>query len=101
MTALLNKVYLITGSTGIGGATARLAAEAGARVFVVSRTEEHCRSLVAEITAAGREAAHFAANLTDAAAVEQAVQACLAEFGRIDALFNVAGISGRRFGDGP
>ena len=34
---LTDKVYLITGSTGIGGATARLAAAGGARVFVVSR----------------------------------------------------------------
>src|SRR5947209_1091587 len=98
---LADKVYLITGSTGIGGATARLAAQAGARVFVVSRTEDHCRGLVEEIAAAGGRAAYSAANLTEAVAVEQAVQACIAEFGQIDALFNVAGISGRRFGDGP
>jgi NAD(P)-dependent dehydrogenase (short-subunit alcohol dehydrogenase family) len=96
-----DKAYLITGSTGIGGATGRLAAETGIRVFVVSRTEEHCRTLAEEIAAAGGTAAYSAADLTEAAAVEQAVQACVAEFGRIDALFNVAGISGRRFGDGP
>jgi len=33
--------------------------------------------------------------------VSAAVQQCLSRFGRIDALFNVAGISGRKFGDGP
>ncbi len=31
----------------------------------------------------------------------ESVAGCVAQFGRIDALFNVAGISGRRFGDGP
>jgi NAD(P)-dependent dehydrogenase (short-subunit alcohol dehydrogenase family) len=97
----VDKVYLISGSTGIGGATARLAAEAGARVFVVSRTEAHCRALAEEIAAAGGTAAYSVADLTEAAAVERAVCECIAAFGRIDALFNVAGISGRRFGDGP
>jgi NAD(P)-dependent dehydrogenase (short-subunit alcohol dehydrogenase family) len=96
-----DNVYLITGSTGIGGATARLAAEAGARVFVVSRTEDHCRALAEEIAAAGGTAEYAVADVTQAAAVERAVGKCVAAFGRIDALFNVAGISGRRFGDGP
>ncbi len=101
MTALSNKVCLITGSTGIGAATARLAAEAGARVFIVSRTEEHCQVLAAEIAGGGGSCAFYAADLTVGAAVEEAVRHCVTEFGRIDALFNVAGISGRRFGDGP
>lgn len=98
---LSDKVYLITGSTGIGGATARLAADAGAQVFVVSRTEEHCRALAEEIRARGGRAAYHPADLTAAEAVEEAVGQCVAQLGRIDALFNVAGISGRRFGDGP
>jgi NAD(P)-dependent dehydrogenase (short-subunit alcohol dehydrogenase family) len=99
--ASAGSVYLITGSTGIGGATARLAAAQGSRIFVVSRTEDHCRSLAEEIATAGGSAAYYAADLTNGAAVKQAVQACVETFGRIDALFNVAGISGRRFGDGP
>lgn len=99
--ALSDQVCLITGSTGIGAATARLAAAAGARVFIVSRTAEHCGALAEEITAAGGQAAYYAAELTVGAAVEEAVRQCVAAFGRIDALFNVAGISGRRFGDGP
>jgi NAD(P)-dependent dehydrogenase (short-subunit alcohol dehydrogenase family) len=98
---LSNKVYLITGSTGIGGATARLAAAASAQVFVVSRTEEHCRTLSEEIAGRGGRCAFHPAELTLGGAVEEAVRRCVAEFGRIDALFNVAGISGRRFGDGP
>lgn len=98
---LQNKVFLIVGSTGIGGETAKMAAEKGAHVFVVSRTEDNCRALAQEITDAGGSAAYQAADQTSEEQVEKAVQACVDKFGRIDALFNVAGISGRKFGDGP
>lgn len=94
-------VYLITGSTGIGAATAKLAAQCGAQIFIVSRTESNCRALAAEITDADGTCAFHAADLTHADEVGAAAQACIARFGRIDILFNVAGISGRRFGDGP
>jgi NAD(P)-dependent dehydrogenase (short-subunit alcohol dehydrogenase family) len=101
MSRLQDRVCLVTGSTGIAGATAeRLAAE-GASVFVVSRTAEHARELADRIEAAGGVAGWAAADLTDEAAVEAAVGACVARFGRIDGLFSVAGGSGRRFGDGP
>jgi NAD(P)-dependent dehydrogenase (short-subunit alcohol dehydrogenase family) len=93
---LTKKVCLITGSTGIGAATAKLAASEGASVFVISRDEESCRSLAKEIGCGYR-----VADLTRAGEVAQAVESCLARHRRIDALFNVAGISGRRFGDGP
>jgi NAD(P)-dependent dehydrogenase (short-subunit alcohol dehydrogenase family) len=90
------KVVFITGSTGIAAATAELAAAAGARVFATSRTPEHGEAL------ARRVGADFhAADLLDPAAAGAAVDACAARHGRIDAVFNVAGISGRRFGDGP
>jgi NAD(P)-dependent dehydrogenase (short-subunit alcohol dehydrogenase family) len=93
---LQNRVCLITGSTGIGAATARLAAREGASVFIVSRDEESCRALQEEL---GCE--YHVADLTRAGEVAEAVQSCLARRDRIDALFNVAGISGRKFGDGP
>ncbi len=93
---LANKVCLITGSTGIGAATARLAAREGASVFVVSRDEESLRALAEEIGCG-----YHVADLTRAGEVAQAIESCLARLGRIDALFNVAGVSGRRFGDGP
>ena len=98
---LQNKTLFIVGSTGIGGATAKLAALAGARVFITSRTEENCRDLAEEIKAAGGSAAFFAVDQTQAEQVENAVAACVETFGGIDAAFNVAGISGRKFGDGP
>lgn len=89
---LEGKSVLITGSTGIAESTAVLAAEAGAKVFIVSRTAEHAEALAKKT--GGR---HWTADLTAADAAESAVAAC----GRVDALFNVAGISGRKFGDGP
>ncbi len=92
---------LVTGSTGIAAASAERFAEEGAAVFVTSRDETHCRALVERITGRGGRAAFRAAELTDEAAVEAAVGACVGEFGRIDGLFSVAGGSGRRFGDGP
>jgi NAD(P)-dependent dehydrogenase (short-subunit alcohol dehydrogenase family) len=101
MSDIAGKNVLIVGSTGIAGETARLAAQAGARLFVVSRREENCRDLAEEIRARGGSCEYFAADQTDPDQVDQAVAACEAKLGRIDALFNVAGISGRKFGDGP
>ena len=93
---LANKVCLITGSTGIGAATARLAAREGAAAFVVSRDEESCRALAEEIGCG-----YHVADLTRSGEVAEAVESCLARHNRVDALFNVAGVSGRKFGDGP
>jgi NAD(P)-dependent dehydrogenase (short-subunit alcohol dehydrogenase family) len=93
---LQNRVCLITGSTGIGAATARLAAREGASVFVVSRDEESCRSIAEEIGCG-----YHVADLTRSGEVAEAIESLLARHDRVDALFNVAGISGRKFGDGP
>jgi NAD(P)-dependent dehydrogenase (short-subunit alcohol dehydrogenase family) len=93
---LQNRVCLITGSTGVGAATARLAAREAAPVFVVSRDEESCRALAEEIGCG-----YHVADLTRSVEVAEAVESCLALHNRIDALFNVAGVSGRKFGDGP
>jgi NAD(P)-dependent dehydrogenase (short-subunit alcohol dehydrogenase family) len=98
---LRDRVCLITGSTGIAEASAsRLAAE-GAAVFVVSRTEDHARTLADTISAAGGRAGWTVADLEDETAVDAAVSAAVTRFGRIDGLFAVAGGSGRRHGDGP
>ena len=91
-----DKVLLITGSTGIAEATALLAAREGARVFVVSRTPENARALAEKV---GGD--FHAGDLVDPAVARDAVARCLAKHGRLDAVFNVAGISGRSFGDGP
>lgn len=98
---MAGRTALITGSTGIAAASAVLFAAEGARVFVVSRTADNCRELVDGLVASGAEAAWYAADLEDESAAEAAVAAAAERFGRLDTLFNVAGGSGRRFGDGP
>ncbi|NDA92710.1 MAG: SDR family oxidoreductase [Betaproteobacteria bacterium] len=94
-------VVLITGASGIAAATARVAAKAGASVFVVSRNPEKTGELCAELTRSGATAEAAVADVSREAEVESAVSQCWQRFGRINALFNVAGISGSRWGDGP
>ena len=96
-----NQVVLITGATGIAAATAKLAAQAGASIFIVSLHEDDCVSLANEIRASGGQCEFYAGDLVQETTAITAVQTCLQHFDRIDALFNVAGISGRKFGDGP
>lgn len=92
----MKEVLLVTGSSGIAAATARLWA-ADNPVFVVGINEEECRCLATELG----EASFAVADVRDELAVRNAVAGCLERFGRIDALFNVAGISARSAGDGP
>jgi NAD(P)-dependent dehydrogenase (short-subunit alcohol dehydrogenase family) len=91
-----NRIYLITGSTGIAAATAGLLTRNGSTVSIISNDEPSCRVLEAEI-----KCDYYVADLTHHDAVADAVRQCVARHHRIDALFNVVGISGRRFGDGP
>ena len=101
MNRLVDRVCLVTGSTGLAAAGAeRLAAESAA-VFLTSRSEDHCRDLADRIEAAGGRVAFLAADLTVEGGAANAATACVEVFGRIDGLFSVAGGSGRRFGDGP
>ena len=93
-----NKVFLLSGSTGIAASTAALAVERGARVFLAGLADEEGRDLAARL---GDACAFLHADLALADSANQAVDQCVARFGGIDALFNVAGISGRRYGDGP
>ncbi len=95
------RVALLTGSTGMAASAARALTAEGGRVFVVSRTAEHARDLVDGIRAAGGSAGWAAGDLAVEVDVEAAVSACVDAFGRVDLLYGVAGISGRRYGDGP
>lgn len=92
----MKEVLLVTGSSGIAAATARLWA-AENPVFVVGDNADECKSLATSLDEAG----YATADVRDETAVRNAVAACLERFGRIDALFNVAGISARSTGDGP
>ena len=92
-----DKVLVITGTTGIAAATARLAAVEGAHVLVVGIDDESGEALAASLA----RCRFVRADVTDATQVAAAIEECVKASGRIDALFNVVGISGRRFGDGP
>ncbi len=92
------KTILVTGSTGIAAAAARALVDEGANVFVTSRTAEHVQDLLGEL---GDSGFGMAVDLTQEAAVDTIAYACVTRFGRLDGVYNVAGISGRRFGDGP
>jgi NAD(P)-dependent dehydrogenase (short-subunit alcohol dehydrogenase family) len=78
----------------------RLAAE-GASVFIVSLVPAEAEALARELGATSANVGWAAADLTVEADVDRAMAAVVAQFGRIDGLFAVAGGSGRRFGDGP
>ena len=101
MDRLRDRVCLVTGSTGIAAASARQFAAEGATVFVVSRTKDHARALAEELIADGGRAGYALADLAVDGDADGAVAAAVAQFGRIDGLFAVAGGSGRRHGDGP
>ncbi|MFL1379984.1 SDR family NAD(P)-dependent oxidoreductase [Nocardiopsis protaetiae] len=94
MTEDLNgTVALVTGAfSGIGRATARHLASAGAAVALVARREERLEKLAAEIRAEGGTALPIAADLTDAAAAAAAVERTVAGLGRLDTLVNAAGV---------
>ena len=89
---LLNgRTILITGGgTGLGRAMALRFAELGANLFLVGRREDPLRETVEAIRAKGARAAHFAADIRDFAAVEQAIVSAEKEFGAVDTLVNNA-----------
>ena len=94
MFSLKNKVALVTGaSQGIGRATAKALAEAGAKVAVASRNEKQLGTLAAEITSAGGQALVVPMDVGDAAQVKSGFQQALANCGRLDVLVNNAAIT--------
>ena len=88
------KVVLITGgSRGLGRAMSLEFARRGAKVVVASRKIEACESLAQEIRSAGGDAMALACHVGQWDALEDAVDAVIARYGRIDVLINNAGMS--------
>ena len=98
MSRFEGRVVVVAGSTGMAASAARAIVAEGGRVLIASRTEGHARELAAEL---GDLAAWITADLRLEDDADAAVAECVARFRRIDAVYAVAGISGRRFGDGP
>ncbi len=93
MSNLNQKVVIITGaSSGIGEATARKLAENGAQVMLTARRKDRLTQLQEAIASAGGKAVYRQADITRAEEVAEVAEQTLSEFGRIDAIFNNAGI---------
>ncbi|XID91365.1 SDR family NAD(P)-dependent oxidoreductase [Paenibacillaceae bacterium WGS1546] len=91
---LANKVAAITGAgSGIGRCTALLFAREGAVVVVNDLNEANGRAVVAEIQEAGGQALFVEADVSEAESAKTMVHTVIDEYGKIDVLFNNAGIS--------
>jgi NAD(P)-dependent dehydrogenase (short-subunit alcohol dehydrogenase family) len=87
------KVAIITGAGGgMGRTAARMFAAEGAKVVLADVTEEMVGSAVAEVEAAGGQATGIAADVSDEAGAKRMVDHAVATYGRVDALYNNAGI---------
>lgn len=92
--SLDQQVIVITGaSSGIGLATARNAAERGAKVVLAARSENTLKTIVDEINSSGGKAAHVKADVAEREQVERIARQALAWFGRIDTWVNNAGVA--------
>lgn len=88
-----NKIVLITGaSSGIGEATARLLAKNGATVVMGARRLDRLKQIAVEIHEAGGIAEFQQLDVTDAQSVNSFVAFAKDRFGRVDVLFNNAGV---------
>ena len=90
---LQDKVTIITGgASGMGRVAARMFAAEGARVVVADVTEPAAQSVVDEVRSAGGEAVAVVADVAKEADAKRMVDEAVAAFGRVDVLYNNAGI---------
>ncbi|MCD7733287.1 MAG: glucose 1-dehydrogenase [Oscillospiraceae bacterium] len=89
------KVALVAGaSSGMGAGTAKILAEAGAKVFILARRENKLASVQKEITSNGGVCEYMVCDTFSEENCKNAVDACVKAFGRVDALVYCAGIEG-------
>ena len=90
---LADKVAIITGgNSGIGKATAVLFAREGARLCLTGRNEKRCEEVIAEVKKIGGQAVFVIADVRSPDECRKTVEATLEAFGRVDILFNNAGV---------
>lgn len=91
--SLKGKCGLVTGAgSGIGKGLATGLAEAGAKVALAGRTMKKLEKAAEEMKAAGLEAAPFLVDMGDGESISRLVSSVAETFGRIDFLFNNAGL---------
>ncbi|MGE0660153.1 MAG: SDR family NAD(P)-dependent oxidoreductase, partial [Reyranellaceae bacterium] len=94
---LTGKAAVVTGGNGgIGLGMARGLVEAGAAVLVVGRNEKKNDAAVRALRALGGKAEAFLADVTNETQCAAMVDTCIGRFGRLDALFDNAGINIRK-----
>ena len=90
--SLTGRVAVVTGAgRGIGAATARMLAQAGAHVALVDRDAAGVNQTAEQIALTGGDALAFTNDVTDAFAVERTFDRVADEWGRLDVLVNNAG----------
>jgi NAD(P)-dependent dehydrogenase (short-subunit alcohol dehydrogenase family) len=93
---LLQKAVIITGAgSGVGRASAVLFARHGAKVLALDIDEAAVKSTVSEVKAAGGVAEYGLCDVSDEKAVHAAVERIVTLFGRLDVMYNNAGITTR------
>ena len=97
MGKLDGKVAIVTGAaSGIGRASARLFAEEGAKVVLADWDEEKGRQAAEEISQSGGTATFVKVDVSQPEDAEAMVRTALESYGRLDVLFNNAGIEGEQ-----
>ena len=90
---LAEQVVVITGATsGIGLTTAHLAAERGAKLLLIARSEDTLRRVCADLERKGAQVAYAVADVADRGQLERAAQVGIERFGRFDTWVNDAGV---------
>jgi 3-oxoacyl-[acyl-carrier protein] reductase len=94
MTDLAGKTAIVTGgSRGIGRAIVDELARSGCRVAIVATSQEGADAAAAAVTAAGGEAAGYAADVRESARAVAVVEDVIKRWGKLDILVNNAGIT--------
>jgi NAD(P)-dependent dehydrogenase (short-subunit alcohol dehydrogenase family) len=93
MQDMSGQVALVTGAGGgLGGATAVRIAELGADVAILDISSEALAGTAEKVRAMGRKVLELPLNLTDRAQCAAAISQTVEQFGKIDALCNIAGV---------
>ena len=92
---LENKVAIVTGGTaGIGAATAIRFVQEGAKVVITGRSAAKAEKVLKEIDTLGGEAVYVQADVSKEADIDKVVETTVEKFGKIDIVFNNAGMEG-------